>query len=198
VSEFRLLPQAAYDGHLSFASSSQAGVTVQPRDDLALAIVMARKGKRVRLGETVRSALGVELPTGPKRVVADRTAFIGMGPGQFLAVGQGVDPMRFAADLTETLADCASVSDQSDSRAVLRLSGPRARDVLAKGLAVDLHPRVFGPGDAALSVIALIGAHLWQIDDAPTYDIAVFRSYAGSFAEFIAASAAEYGIAILP
>jgi sarcosine oxidase subunit gamma len=106
--------------------------------------------------------------------------------------------MRFATDLSERLGHAASVSDQSDARAILRLSGPRARDALAKGLAVDLHPKAFGPGDAAQSVIALIGAHLWQIDDAPTYEIAVFRSYAGSFAEFIAASAAEYGIAVLP
>ncbi len=198
MSEFRLHPQSAYDGHLSFPASPRAGVTVQARDDLALAIVMARRGKRAQLAETVRAVFGVALPTGPKRVVAGQTAFIGMGPGQFLAVGQGVDAMRFAADLAKTLADCASVSDQSDSRAILRLSGPRARDVLAKGLAVDLHPRVFGPDDAALSVIALIGAHLWRIDDAPTFEIAVFRSYAGSFAEFIAASAAEYGIAVLP
>ncbi len=198
MSEFRLHPQAAYDGRLSFPASSRAGVAVQPIDDLALAIVMARKGRRAALNDAARAAFGVELPARPKRVAAGRTAFIGMAPGQFLAVGQGVDPMRFATDLSERLGHAASVSDQSDARAILRLSGPRARDALAKGLAVDLHPKAFGPGDAAQSVIALIGAHLWQIDDAPTYEIAVFRSYAGSFAEFIAASAAEYGIAVLP
>ena len=35
----------------------------------------------------------------------------------------------------------AAVSDQSDARLVLRVSGPRVRDVLAKGVPVDLHPR---------------------------------------------------------
>ena len=32
-------------------------------------------------------------------------------------------------------------SDQSDARLVLRLRGPRVRDVLAKGVPVDLHPK---------------------------------------------------------
>ena len=41
-------------------------------------------------------------------------------------------------------------SDQSDSRLVLRLSGPRVRDVLAKGVPVDLHPKAFKPGDVAM------------------------------------------------
>jgi heterotetrameric sarcosine oxidase gamma subunit len=157
---------------------------------------MARKGQGAALAANVSRACGVELPAGPKRVSAGAVSFIGMGPGQFLAVEQGGDALTFAFRLGAALGAAASISDQSDSRAVLRLSGPRARDVLAKGLAIDLHPRVFGPGDAALSSIALVGAHLWQLDDAPTYEISVFRSMAGSFADFIWSSAAEYGVAL--
>jgi sarcosine oxidase subunit gamma len=199
VFDCALTPRAAFDGQLGFASAAgPAGVTVQPRDDLALAIVMAGKGRAAEVADAVRTLYRIELPSGPRRVAAGPLAFIGVAPGQWVAVEQGGNPLTFAARLTEALAGIASVSDQSDSRAVLRLAGPRARDVLAKGLALDLHPRVFGPGDAALSVIALIGAHLWQIDDAPTYEIAVFRSMAGSFAEFIRVSAAEYGVALIP
>lgn len=195
-----LKPLAAYHGHLNFpgigAPGSQAGITIRPRDDLATAIVMARKGQREALAGKIRAAFGIDLPAGPKRVASGAQAFVGMGPGQWLAVEEGGDTLTFARRLTEAVGGTASVSDQSDSRAVLRLSGARARDVLAKGLAVDLHPRVFGPGDAALSSIALIGAHLWQVDDTPTYEISVFRSMAGSFADFIWSSAAEYGVAL--
>ena len=34
---------------------------------------------------------------------------------------------------------------------------------------------------------------LWQVDDAPTYDVAFFRSYSGSFWNWLTESAGEYG-----
>lgn len=195
------LPRFAFTGHLSAVGSLPAGtgIAVTPCNDLALATVIARKGQAALLAERIRALFGITLPTGPKRVAAGGVAFIGMGPGQWLATGQADgDPQVFAAKLKQDLIGLASVSDQSDARAVLRLSGAAARQVLAKGLPIDLHPRVFGPGDAALSQIALIGAHVWQIDERPTYEIAVFRSLAGSFADWLIASAAEFRIATMP
>jgi sarcosine oxidase subunit gamma len=196
-----LLPRFAFTGHLSAVAlpTGPAGVTLMPCDDVGLATVIARKDQAAALAERVKSLFGIALPTGPKRAAAGKLAFIGMGPGQWLAVEEAsIDPQAFAAKLSMDLAGLASTSDQSDARGVLRVSGPAARHVLAKGLPVDLHPRVFGPGDSALTQIALIGAHIWQIDEAPTYDIAVFRSLAGSFADWLIASAAEFGIAIMP
>ncbi len=76
----------------------------------------------------------------------------------------------------------------------MRIAGPKARDTLAKGLPIDLHQQVFQPGDTALTVVAHINVHIWQVDDAPTYDLAVFRSYAASFCEFITSAASEFGI----
>jgi len=195
-----LLPRFAFAGHLSAvaAPARAAGVTLMPCDDFGLATVIARKAQATALAERVRSLFGIALPTGPKRVAEGKVAFVGMGPGQWLAVEQAsADPQAFAAKLNKDLAGLASISDQSDARAVIRVSGPAARQALAKGLPVDLHPRVFGPGDSALTQIALIGAHVWQIDEAPTYEIAVFRSLAGSFADWLIASAAEFGIATM-
>ncbi len=40
----------------------------------------------------------------------------------------------------------AHVIDQSDGRVLLRLSGPSARQILAKGIGVDLHPAAFALG----------------------------------------------------
>ncbi len=195
-----LLPRFAFSGHLSAITTptGTAGVTLMPCDDLGLATVIARKGQTAALTERIQSLFGISLPSAPKRVSAGKVAFIGTGPGQWLAVDHGgADPQAFAAKLTKDLAGLASTSDQSDARAVIRVSGPAARRALAKGLPVDLHPRIFGPGDSALTQIALIGAHIWQIDEAPTYEIAVFRSLAGSFADWLIASAAEFGIATM-
>ena len=87
-----------------------------------------------------------------------------------------------ARDLAQRLKGLASISDQSGGRTVLRVKGARAREVLAKGLPIDLHPSVFGSGSAATSTISLMGVQLWQVDDAPTYDLAIFRSVSASFA----------------
>ena len=91
------------------------------------------------------------------------------------------------------LAGSAVLIDQGHARAVLTLSGSEARDTLAKGFEIDLHPRAFRPGDAAVTVAAGIAAVLWQIDDRPTYGIAVPRSMADSFWHWFTASAAQYG-----
>jgi sarcosine oxidase subunit gamma len=120
-------------------------------------------------------------------------ALIGTGPGHWLAIGEGGRQGALISELAAGLAGLASVVDQSHAKAVLRVSGPRVRDALAKGCMLDLDPRTFRPGDAATTEIALIGCLLWQVDEAPTFDLAVGRSYAESFWRWLASSAAEFG-----
>jgi sarcosine oxidase subunit gamma len=100
--------------------------------------------------------------------------------------------------LAKQLVGHAAITEQSDSKAVIRISGARARDVMAKGCSLDLHSRVFKPGDAATTAVALIDCQLWQIDDAPSYDLAVPSSFAESFWSWLAASAAEFGYSVEP
>jgi methylglutamate dehydrogenase subunit D len=175
-----------------------ARVAVCERSDLALASVIARRGTDGALASKVREAFGVELPMLPRRSAAGSVAFVWAGPGHWLATCEGEAGHRFEARLRTALAGLASVSDQSDGRAVLRIAGPCARDVLAKGLPVDLDPGVMQPGSALVSAIAHIGVHLWQLDATPTYDCAISRSYAQSFWHWLAASAAEYGLTVAP
>ncbi len=174
-------------------SEGAPGVTLSERTGIGLATLAARKGRAAALGAMVQAAYGVALPGSSRLVAGPDAGFIGTGPGQWLAVSERFAHGALAVDLAARLTGLASISDQSDGRAVIRISGPRARDVLAKGLPIDLHPSVFGPGAAATSTIALMGVTLWQADDAPTYDVAVFRSLAGSFWTWLTDSAAEFG-----
>jgi len=103
-----------------------------------------------------------------------------------------------AVDLAAKLQGLASVSDQSGGRTVLRIGGSRARDVLAKGLPIDLDPRAFHLGSAATSAISHIGVQLWQADDTRSYDIAIFRSLSESFWRWLTTSAAEFGYEVTP
>jgi len=75
----------------------------------------------------------------------------------------------------------------------VRLVGPRARDALAKLCPIDLHPRAFRPGDVALTNLAHMSALLWQVEEMPTYEIAVFRAFAESFFQALIAACAEFG-----
>jgi len=174
----------------------EAGVVIAERRGLGLATVASRKGQTQALKREVASAYGVELPDSSRVVKGPAVSFVGYGPGQWLAVSETLANETLARDLGERLRGLASISDQSGGRTVLRLSGPRARAVLAKGLPIDLHPRAFGPGSAATSTISLMGVLLWQVDDAPTYDLAIFRSVSASFWRWLTASAAEFGYEI--
>jgi hypothetical protein len=44
----------------------------------------------------------------------------------------------------------------------------RVRDVLAKGVPLDLHPRSFRTGDVASTLVAYIGVQIQQLDERPT------------------------------
>jgi sarcosine oxidase subunit gamma len=172
-------------------TNGEPGVVIAERLGLGLATVAVRKGAPVRVA--VKSSYGVNLPDESAVVQGPDVGFVGYGPGQWLAVSEKLGGEALARDLGQRLKGLASISDQSGGRTVLRLSGPRARDVLAKGLPIDLHPSVFGPGGAATSTISLMGVQLWQVDDGPTYDIALFRSLSASFWRWLTASAAEFG-----
>jgi sarcosine oxidase subunit gamma len=177
-------------------AAGEAGVMIGERVDLGLATVMARKGRKGALAAAAERAYGVALPAGSRFVVGPKAGFIGTGPGQWFVVSESLRNGELARDLAANFRGLASISDQSDGRAVVRILGPKARDVLAKGLPIDLDPRAFKPGDAATSLISYIGVQLWQVDETPTYDIAVFRGFAESFWGWLTASAAEFGAVV--
>ena len=165
---------------------------------LGLATVACRKGQAAALSAAVRKAYGVDLPASSRVAQGAAVRFIGYGPGQWLAVSEALANEALASELAAKLQGLASVSDQSGGRTVLRVSGNRARDVLAKGLPLDLDPRAFPLGSAATSAISHIGVQLWQADDMRSYDLAVFRSLSESFWRWLTASAAEFGYEVTP
>jgi heterotetrameric sarcosine oxidase gamma subunit len=174
-----------------------SGVTLAELGNIALALVIVRKGKVAQAREAAKRSFGVELPETPRRTLGKGIEFLWAGPEQWLALSRdGLPAGEFETRLAAVFAGLASVAEQSDGRTVLRITGPKARDTLAKGLPIDLHPRVFRPNDTALTVAALIGVQIWQIDEAPTYELAVFRGFARNFWHFLTESAAEFGCEI--
>lgn len=184
-----LTPNSAF---MDWHSPATPQLAVTARETLTMASFAAARGKEAALREAIRFAYGVQLPKGAGRVDGKGIAFVWAGPDQWLAIAERENGRDLETELKAKLTDLASVVDQSDGRIVVRISGTRAREVLAKGVPVDLHPRVFGPGSVAITHASHIGVILWQIDDAPTYEVALFRSYADSFAHWLFESAAAY------
>jgi methylglutamate dehydrogenase subunit D len=203
VADVSLAPRTAFQGlavpgRYGHVVGDDRPVIIAERTGLAVAQICARRGKTAELAAAVGDASGLELPHGPKRIASNGLAMIGMGPHEWLALADGERGRAALAGIKEAGQRLASFVDQSHAKAVLRLSGPRARDVLAKGCGLDLHERVFKPGDAATTQIALIPCQLWQLDEAPTFELSVPLGYAGSFWSWLSASAAEYGFEVKP
>jgi heterotetrameric sarcosine oxidase gamma subunit len=162
------------------------------RDDLTIASFAAAKGMSEAIKVAIRAAYCAELPTTPERIEAKDIAFIWYGQDQWLAVAERGTSRDLEVELKPLLQGLASVVDQSDGRAVIRLFGSRARGVLAKGMPIDLHPRAFKANGVAITHASHIGVVLWQIDAAPTYEIAMFRSFADSFVHWLKDAAVEF------
>jgi sarcosine oxidase subunit gamma len=120
--------------------------------------------------QALEAALGVALPRTPRSVSAAGATYIWSGPGAWLVLADDT------AAIAALAAPFAAVTEQSDGRAVFRLSGAQARETLQKLLPVDLHESSFPPDGTALTIAAHIGVQLWR--DHGAWYIACFRSYA--------------------
>ncbi|WP_343062304.1 sarcosine oxidase subunit gamma [Hyphomicrobium methylovorum] len=169
-----------------------AGLVIRPHETLTMASITASKGKVDQVRAVIREHYGAELTNTPQRVTGKDIAFVWTGPDQWTAVAERGENRDIELELKPLLAGLAAIVDQSDARAVVQISGPRAREVLAKGVPIDLHPREFPRNGVAITHASHIGIILWQMDDKPTYEIAVFRSFADSLWHWLESSAAEF------
>ena len=118
-----------------------------------------------------------------------------LGPDEWLVVSESQAGEEIAARLRQALRGIASaVTDVSDARVVYTVSGENARDLLAKGCSIDLHPRAFGPGRCVQTLLAkaavLIHARALQ-----SFEIHVARSFADYAWAWLENAQAEYAIA---
>ena len=152
-----------------------------------------------RFLEAVEGAIGVALPLEPNTVAeGGEISALWLGPDEWLLLTPPDRQRDVVLTLKAALGDTfAAVNDLSGGQTVVRVQGTHARDVLSKGCPLDLHPRVFGPGQCAQSHISKTMALIRQIDDTPTYDVIVRRSFADYLARWLEEAAQEYGLAVI-
>lgn len=139
-------------------------------------------------------SIALPLPAPGRAVSVDGLRLLSLAPGRWMALSAG------STDLMALLRErcgAAVLVDQSHGRTSLRLSGPRARDVLASGTGIDLHPRAFAEDRVASTALFHVPVTLDRRLGTATFDLHMARGYAHSLAERLIAAGRQYGVAVV-
>ena len=164
------------------------GITAEP----FVAMVDIRLGTA---GPEARARLGVDLPPVPNTWAPAGTGrAVWLGPDEWLLTSTTEAPEGLEARIRAAVLPLGgAAADVSVQRIGLRLTGPRARDVLAKGCSIDLHPRVFRRGSSAQTTLGMAGIVLLALSDAgDEYLVLVRSSFAGYLADWLLDAALEF------
>ena len=162
----------------------------------SLVQLSARRGQSDALAGAMRSAFGLDLPPPGRAATAGELTALWMQPSTWLLVAPSAEPGTLARSVKDACGGAGSVVDQTQGRAVLLLSGDRAREVLARICRLDLHVLAFHPGDVAATPVAELPCLLYQRDDAPSFEVIVPASCAAWFAEAVRRAAMSIGYEI--
>ena len=141
-----LTARGPLDGHAErFAASALTIGALVPVRQLSLRI-----DPDLPAAARAEELIGVRLPGAGRSGSVGDTRVYWLGPDEWLLVGPTDE-----VELAEILRPAGgAVVDVSGQRTVIELSGPHAREVLAKGCALDLHPRVVSAGFATPTLLA--------------------------------------------
>lgn len=192
----RRSPLAAMADRLAALGPATGGAVTLTEEPLLTQLDLRLDAKGRAAGD-VGLALGVALPVEPGTSAATgSTCVLWLGPDEWLVLAPpgstaGIEARLRAAAGEEPVA----VVDVSAQCTTLRLSGSMARAVLARGCALDLHPRAFGAGRCAQTMLARAGVVLVCLaadPPAPVYRVLVRSSFAGYLADWLLDAATEY------
>jgi sarcosine oxidase, subunit gamma len=179
------------------------GVRLAERRDLGKIDLRGDPHDRAFMAAVGR-VLDLLLPAEPcTSALKGQIAALWLGPDQWLVTCPAADLPALVGSLRQALAEVhAAITDLTDGRVAFRLAGPSARDVLAKGTPLDLHPRAFAPGRCAQTLLAKASVLIHLVDDepgrGPGFDVYVPRSFAHYLWTWLEDAGREYGVLIEP
>lgn len=134
--------------------------------------------------------------TASTAVTVSDTTVIWLGPQEWLITRPAPVGRPLETRLRAVVTDHGGAAiDVSAQRTTVRLRGTHARDVLAKGSSLDLHPSVLGPGSAVQTALGQAAVILIPLNDTGTdYRILVRSSFAAYLAEWLIDAAEEFGV----
>lgn len=142
--------------------------------------------------DTVEKVLGQALPTTPNTVTFGAHRVYWLGPDEWLILS---DTSSLANELQKSLDEIScAINDISGGQIALRITGNHARDVLARGCTLDLHPQIFTTGMCAQSGLAKASILLAAVDAEDTFDVIVRRSFSDYLVRWLQHTGEEFGV----
>ena len=134
------------------------GVTIAEITDRAIVSVATPHDGEDALSKAVASAYHTDIPAVGQSTVSDvdNARFLGMQRDQFFLLFDDSGPRAVEA-VAKKLGDSGYLTDQSDSWAMIRVSGPKCRTALERICPIDLHPSTFAEGIVARTVMEHLG-----------------------------------------
>jgi sarcosine oxidase subunit gamma len=172
------------------------GVRLSVRHPLSIATVIGRRDQTAALSAALEASYGVAAPAPGRTANGNGLVIQWCGHLQYYAISEGRNEGALYQELKTRLKSFASVSDQSHGRVVIVVAGPKARALLAKGSAVDFHPREFPVGAAAATQMAHVGVHV-SCPAADRYEVSLFRGFSEHFWEWLTEQAEEFGYEVV-
>ncbi|MGI9369506.1 MAG: sarcosine oxidase subunit gamma [Ruegeria sp.] len=128
--------------------------------------------------KTVKDATGQKVPAQRQAIVKEDTGVCWMSPDELLVLVPYGEVEAKLATMNNALSGIHALAvNVSDARAVFRVSGANAREVLGKVAPVDFSAEAFQPGQIRRSRLAQVAGAFWM-DDAETFRLVCFRSAA--------------------
>lgn len=145
------------------------------------------------LRRAVRRTVGVK-PGAPCTIrEGEGGAVAWMAPDEVLLMLQAGEAPAALAAMRDILDGAPHLlADVSDARVLFRVSGPGAREVMAKLAPVDLSPGAFGRGTFRRTRLAQVPAAIWLGQDG-AFGVMCFRSVARYAFDLLSTAAAPGG-----
>jgi len=190
LSHFGLAARASQGGHAT------AGVVLGESAHRTIINIRGDSGDAAFVS-AVKTITGVDLPIKANTVnEAGDTSILWLGPNEWWVVAAPDRSDALVPALRQAFqGQHVAVVDVSESRTVITITGSKARDLLARGVSLDLHPRVFGPGQCAQTSMSKTNILLHQVDDKPSYDIYVLKSFSDYLWRWSEQIARDFGLA---
>jgi sarcosine oxidase, subunit gamma len=158
------LQGARYDGFATIREIGPVGM-----------ITLRAKGLK-SLDKAIKAAVGTKVPAQRRIELNGNRACGWMSPDEYLLVIPYAEVATALAALAKALAGQHYLAaDVSDARAVFRIEGEKASDVLCKLSPVDFN--MLAPSELRRTRAAQVAAALWHQDDG--FTLVCFRSVAG-------------------
>ena len=184
MSNFTLTAQSPLGGY----KNDFDNVTLTELTSLAVVSIATPIDGRDKLAKAVDSAFGAALPDiGTSSYTGnDDTRLLGLQRDQMFLLfeHEGDDAL---AVVTNKLGEVGYYTDQSDTWAILRMTGPGSRTALERICMLDLSPEVFSVGAVARTTMEHLGVMILR-DDTDSFLLMSSRSSARSFLHAIETS----------